>query len=63
VIVLYYTKGIKVNKLISLGLTLSTVVAVNIHANDLWSLQNKWKPNTNLEIEGNSKWVIGREIK
>ena len=46
------------NKLISLGLGLSTLVVINIHANDLWTLQNKWKPNTNLEMQGNTKWVL-----
>jgi len=32
--------------------------SVNINASDVWTLENKWKPNTNLEIKGNSKWVI-----
>ena len=46
------------NKLITLGFILIIVGTVTVGANDLWSLQNKWKPNTNLEIEGNTNWVL-----
>jgi hypothetical protein len=47
--------------IISLGVvTILTVLigSININASDVWTLQNKWKQNTNLEIQGNSKWVI-----
>ena len=45
-------------KKLLLGVGLVLISNLAIQASDSWELQNKWKPNINLEIEGNTKWIL-----